>query len=151
MAKSYTPGLKVLKYTKIIKDRIIPLKGDVHVKMKDNVKAKEIVASTKIPGNVHMINVANKLSIEPNQINEHKSKDYIQFHNGKYSFVSFNEQFVLGNEDHTVMPRYNAPRYNADLVITRFFERKFFLPRHFTSMKMFSNFVNVASPNQFQY
>ena len=36
---------------------------------------------------------------------KHKSKDYIQFHNGKYSFVSFNEQFVLGNEDQIPIPR----------------------------------------------
>ena len=28
----------------------------------------------------------------------------------------------------TVIPRYNAPRYNADLAITRFFTPKFFLP-----------------------
>ena len=28
----------------------------------------------------------------------------------------------------TVIPRYNAPRHNADLVITRFFTPKVFLP-----------------------
>ena len=36
---------------------------------------------------------------------KHKSKDYIQFHNGKYAFVSFDEQFILGNEDQNPIPR----------------------------------------------
>ena len=30
MSKSYTPGLKILKNTKIIKERKLPLKGDVN-------------------------------------------------------------------------------------------------------------------------
>ena len=31
MSKSYTPGLKVLEKTLIEKERILPLKGKVHV------------------------------------------------------------------------------------------------------------------------
>tara|TARA_Y100000590_G_scaffold308647_1_gene348476 strand:- start:333 stop:1445 length:1113 start_codon:yes stop_codon:yes gene_type:complete len=64
MSKSYTPGLKVLDNCKIQKDRILPLKGSVLKQPNDKVDSKDIVASTNIPGNVHMINVANKLNID---------------------------------------------------------------------------------------
>ena len=70
MSKSYTPGLKVLKSTKIVKDRILPLKGKVCVSDRQEVKSDTIVASTELPGNVHMVNVANELNIEAKQISE---------------------------------------------------------------------------------
>ena len=68
MSKSFTPGLKVLKNTEIVKDRILPLKGDIHVKEDDVVDSDFIVASTNIPGNVHMINLTNELNIDPEQV-----------------------------------------------------------------------------------
>jgi len=68
MSKSYTPGLKVLKNAKIVKERLLPLKGNVLVKENDLVESDSIVASTEIPGNVHMINIANELNIDVNQI-----------------------------------------------------------------------------------
>ncbi len=68
MSKSYTPGLKVLKDTNISKERRLPLKGNVHVQETDIVASDTIVASTEIPGNVQMINVANQLNIDPNHI-----------------------------------------------------------------------------------
>ena len=70
MSKSYTPGLKVLKSTKIVKDRILPLKGKVCVSDRQEVKSDTIVASTELPGNVHMVNVANELNLEPDQISD---------------------------------------------------------------------------------
>jgi len=70
MSKSYTPGLKILENTKVDKERVLPLKGELHVNVNDNVKSNTIVASTKIPGNVHMVNVANELNIEAKQISE---------------------------------------------------------------------------------
>ena len=70
MSKSYTPDLKILEDTKVEKERILPLKGEVHVNVNDVVKSDAIVASTKIPGNVHMVNIANELSIEAKQIFE---------------------------------------------------------------------------------
>ena len=68
MSKSYTPGLKILENASIKKKRILPLSGDLHVKKDDIVKSDQIVASAKIPGNVQMINVSNKLNIDPNQL-----------------------------------------------------------------------------------
>ena len=70
MSKSYTPGLKVLKYSKVSKERLLPLKGKVHVDADNKVKSETIVASTEIPGNVQMLNMVNKLNIDPSQINE---------------------------------------------------------------------------------
>ena len=46
------------------------MKGNVHLKIGDIVKSDEIVASTKLPGNVQMLNVANKLNIEPENVPE---------------------------------------------------------------------------------
>tara|TARA_S200000501_G_scaffold128592_2_gene121513 strand:+ start:13579 stop:14691 length:1113 start_codon:yes stop_codon:yes gene_type:complete len=68
MSKSYTPGLKILENTLIKKKRILPLSGKLHVKKDDLVKSDQIVASANIPGNVQMLNVSNKLNIDPNQI-----------------------------------------------------------------------------------
>ena len=68
MSKFYTPGLKVLRNTQIFKERILPLKGRLHVKLNEVVASNDIVASTELPGNVQMINVANEFNIEPKQV-----------------------------------------------------------------------------------
>jgi len=70
MAKSFTPGLKVLKNYTLQKDRILPIKGKVHQDINNSVESCDIVASTFIPGNIKMINVANKLNVEPSYIKE---------------------------------------------------------------------------------
>ncbi len=64
MAHAYTPGLKVLHETKVIKERRLPLKGDVLKKKGDAVSPDDIVAKTDLPGNVQMVNVANLLNID---------------------------------------------------------------------------------------
>ena len=70
MSKSYTPGLKILDKISIEKERILPLIGEVHVKQDDAVDSDTVVASTKIPGNVQMVNVANELNIDPDQVHD---------------------------------------------------------------------------------
>ena len=70
MAHAYTPGLKVLQNSKIKKERRLPIKGEVHKSIGDIVDADEIVAETKLPGNVHMLKVANRLNIAPVDIND---------------------------------------------------------------------------------
>jgi hypothetical protein len=70
MSRSYTPGLKILSRTKISKKRQLPLKGIVHLSVGDIVKPDEVVASTELPGNVQMVNVANKLNVEPENVPE---------------------------------------------------------------------------------
>ena len=70
MSRTYTPGLKILTGTTLQKVRQLPLKGDVHCKEGDIVKPDTVVASTKIPGNVHMVNISNLLNIEPEMVPE---------------------------------------------------------------------------------
>jgi hypothetical protein len=68
MAHSYTPGLKVLHETKVKKDRILPLKGEVVVEAGASVEPDDIVARTHLPGSVQMVNVGNLLNIDPSDV-----------------------------------------------------------------------------------
>lgn len=68
MGHAYTPGLKVTDKILLTKKRILPLKGEVIVKVGDKVKPDDIVARTHLPGVVEPINVANILGIPPEDI-----------------------------------------------------------------------------------
>lgn len=68
MAHSYTPGLRVSRSTRIRKERRLPLKGEVKVKVGDQVSALQVIADTKLPGNVHPLNCAGQLGIIPADI-----------------------------------------------------------------------------------
>ena len=70
MAHSYTPGLKVLQKTTVDKERRLPLKGDVLVEAGKKVVPDDIVASTHLPGNVQMVNIANLLNIDAQDIDD---------------------------------------------------------------------------------
>ena len=48
--------------------RILPLKGNVHVKVGQNITSDTIVASTNLPGNVQMVKLSNILNIEPKDV-----------------------------------------------------------------------------------
>ncbi|MDF1545376.1 MAG: hypothetical protein P1R58_09770 [bacterium] len=68
MAHAYTPGLKVTERQVIQKRRILPLKGEVIVKVGDQVNPSDVVARTHLPGNVVPLNVANKLGVPPEDL-----------------------------------------------------------------------------------
>ena len=70
MAHAYTPGLKVLQRTSVDKERRLPLKGDVLVEAGKTVVPDDIVARTYLPGNVQMVNIANLLNIDAQDIAE---------------------------------------------------------------------------------
>ena len=70
MAHAYTPGLKVLHETIIHKERRLPLKGIVLVENGKEVTPDDIVAKTDLPGNVQMVNVANQLNIDAEDVND---------------------------------------------------------------------------------
>ena len=70
MTHAYTPGLRVTEKTKIIKKRILPLKGDVVVAKGDKVTPDTVVARTEIPGPVEPVNVANILGVPPEDVND---------------------------------------------------------------------------------
>lgn len=68
MAHAYTPGLKVADLTVFRKDRRLPIKGEVLVKVGDSVKSDTVVARTHLPGNVQLMNIASKLGIPPEDL-----------------------------------------------------------------------------------
>src|SRR5512140_3674779 len=68
MGHAYTPGLKVTDRQIVRKHRILPLKGDVLVKVGDHVKPDDVVARTLLPGAVVPLNVANKIGIPPEDL-----------------------------------------------------------------------------------
>ena len=70
MAHAYTPGLKVLHYTVLKKNRQLPIKGDVKKSKGDKVNADDVIAKTDLPGNVNMLKVANLLNISPADIHD---------------------------------------------------------------------------------
>lgn len=70
MAHAYTPGLKVTEVMAIAKRRILPLKGDVVVKVGDKVSPDDVVARTDLPGNVEPMNIANLLGVPPEDVSE---------------------------------------------------------------------------------
>ena len=74
MGHAYTPGLKVTSNYLIKKDRILPLKGDVKVKVGDKVQPDDVIAETHLPGNVVPLNVANILGLPPEDLEMVMSK-----------------------------------------------------------------------------
>lgn len=74
MTHAYTPGLRVAKRTTIQKKRILPLKGEVLKQAGEKVIRQDIVAKTDLPGNVHTINVVNRLGINPEDIHRYMLK-----------------------------------------------------------------------------
>jgi len=68
MAHAYTPGLRVTPLAALRKERILPLKGEVLVRKGETVTAEQVVARTELPGNVHSVNVANILSVLPDEV-----------------------------------------------------------------------------------
>ena len=68
MASAYTPGLRVAPHTVVRKTRRLPVPGEVLVKVGDQVTADQVVARTHLPGKVLPINVANHLSILPDEL-----------------------------------------------------------------------------------
>ena len=74
MAHAYTPGLKVTEGMTIQKERRLPLEGEVLVQAGATVMAEDVVAKADLPGNVQLVNVANLLSIPPEEIAEYMLK-----------------------------------------------------------------------------
>lgn len=70
MGQAYTPGLRVTENTVIVRERRLPLLGDVLVKVGDRTKARDIVARTFLPGDVTPINVSSKLGCNPGEVPE---------------------------------------------------------------------------------
>ena len=74
MGHAYTPGLKVTERQLVVKKRILPLKGEVLVKVGDKVKPDDVVARTFLPGPVEPLNVANLLGCLAEDVPAHMLK-----------------------------------------------------------------------------
>ncbi len=74
MGYAYTPGLTVAGYTTVRKVRRLPLKGQVRVRVGQQVSADDVVAETHLPGEVKPINVVGKLGITPEELGEYLLK-----------------------------------------------------------------------------
>jgi hypothetical protein len=72
MAHSYTPGLTVADHTVVRRRRLLPLPGTLLAKVGDRVRSDQAVARAELPGKVYPVNLANQLSIAPDEI-----KDYL--------------------------------------------------------------------------
>ncbi len=70
MATSFTPGLRVADNTVIVKERRLPLLGEVGVAMGDSVSHNSIVARTDLPGDIYPVQVAHVLGVEPAELEE---------------------------------------------------------------------------------
>ncbi len=65
MSTAYTPGLRISSGALIRKARRLPLKGEILVKVGDEVQPETIVARTEIPGMIYTVKVAEELGLEP--------------------------------------------------------------------------------------
>jgi len=74
MAHAYTPGLKVKRFTIVSKTRRLPIPGEVLVKEGDIVTHDQVVAKTQVPGEIHLINVANALGVDPEETSQYMLK-----------------------------------------------------------------------------
>ena len=74
MAHAYTPGLKVTEGMTIQKERRLPLEGEVLVETGARVEAEDVIAKADLPGNVQLLNVANLLSVPPEEVAEYMLK-----------------------------------------------------------------------------
>ncbi len=68
MAHSYTPGLRVTASARLERERRLPLRGSVLVAPGDPVSPATVVARTELPGNVQVVNLASKLSLDPARV-----------------------------------------------------------------------------------
>lgn len=93
MAHSYTPGLTVTERTTVRRRRILPLPGEVLVKMGERVHADTTVARAELPGKVIPLNLANQLGIAPDEIKDYlvkKEQDAVQ----KDDVLAENKPFI---------------------------------------------------------
>ena len=65
MARAYTPGLKVSARTRHQARRLLPISGDVLVKIGDRVDARQVVAQTFLPGDITPLNISKLLDLPP--------------------------------------------------------------------------------------
>lgn len=70
MSAVYTPGLTVTEGVVLLRERRLPLPGQVAVEAGARVSHDTVVARTELPGRVELVNVAGKLGLDASEINQ---------------------------------------------------------------------------------
>ncbi len=70
MGHAYTPGLKVSDAAEFVRDRILPIPGEVLVKQGDTVEPDTVVARAMLPGNVVTSNIGRQLGVAAADLGE---------------------------------------------------------------------------------
>ena len=65
MGHAYTPGLKVSAAAEVRRTRLLPLAGELLVKLGDRVQPDTVVARALLPGNAVTVPLARQLSVAP--------------------------------------------------------------------------------------
>ena len=73
-ARAYTPGLMVSARMRHHARRLLPISGDVLVKVGEGVEARQVVARTFMPGDITPLNMAKLLSMPPATLPRHPEK-----------------------------------------------------------------------------
>jgi hypothetical protein len=74
MPHSYTPGLTVTEQAVVRRRRMLSLPGSVLVTTGETVRANQAVARAELPGKVYPLNLANQLSVAPDEIHDYLVK-----------------------------------------------------------------------------
>ena len=70
MGQAFVPGLRVQSRTTLRVVRELPVQGDILVQQGDRVSAEQIVARAQLPGDVLIVRLAEKMGIEPSEVNQ---------------------------------------------------------------------------------
>jgi hypothetical protein len=70
MGHAYTPGLKVSAAAEVRRTRLLPIAGEVLVKVGDAVRPETVVARALLPGNVVTLHLSRLLSVAPGDVHD---------------------------------------------------------------------------------
>ncbi|RIL10569.1 MAG: hypothetical protein DCC75_04085 [Proteobacteria bacterium] len=68
MAQAFVPGLQIRDATVVRRERELPIQGEISVKIGDQVKADQIVASASLLGELHILRIAEKMGLEAHEV-----------------------------------------------------------------------------------
>ena len=71
MGHSYTPGLRVAADAIVRRERRLPLRGEVLGAVGERVEPGQVVARTRLPGNVQSVNLAGRLGVDPARVGDY--------------------------------------------------------------------------------
>lgn len=74
VAHAYTPGLKIKRVETVRKERVLPIEGEVLVQVGDKVDFDTILAHTEIPGDAEILNVHERLNVDPGAVSDYMLK-----------------------------------------------------------------------------